>query len=246
MERITLTGIPGSHPVAAVQAMLERKELPYVRRDFPNQLHRRLLRLRGFHGRTVPTARIGARRVEGSLAIARALDEVKALPPLFPLDAGRRAVVEELERWADDELQQNARRLAYWAVQHDRSSLATFATPSYLPFPPWLTKLLVPVLAPVILHGMRVGDAEARDRLATLTGQLDRIDAAIEQDIIGGPEPNAADYQVAGSVGLLLCFDDLRSRIEWRPAGMLSRRLVPVYPGRFVSVFPAEWLRPLD
>jgi glutathione S-transferase len=246
MERITLTGIPGSHPVAAVQAMLERKELPYVRRDFPNQLHRRLLRLRRFRGHTVPAARIGARRVEGSLAIARALDELKPFPPLFPADAGRRAEVEELERWADDELQQNARRLAYWAVQHDRSSLATFATPSYLPFPPWLTKLLVPVLAPVILHGMHVGDDEARDRLATLAGQLDRVDAAIERGVIGGPDPTAADFQVAGSVGLLLCFDDLRARIERRPAGLLSRRLVPVYPGRFVPVFPAEWLRSLD
>jgi glutathione S-transferase len=246
MERITLTGIPGSHPVAAVQAMLERKELPYVRRDFPNQLHRRLLRLRGFRGHTVPAARIGARRVEGSLAIARALDELKPFPRLFPADADRRAEVEELERWADDELQQNARRLAYWAVQHDRSSLATFATPSYLPFPPWLTKLLVPVLAPVILHGMHVGDDEARDRLATLAGQLDRVDAAIERGVISGPDPTAADFQVAGSVGLLLCFDDLRARIERRPAGLLSRRLVPVYPGRFVPVFPAEWLRSLD
>lgn len=246
MERIRLTGIPGSHPVAAVQAMLERKELPYVRRDFPNQLHRRLLRLRGFRGHTVPAAQIGARRVEGSLAIARALDELKPFPPLFPADAGLRAEVEELERWADDELQQNARRLAYWAVLHDRSSLATFATPSYLPFPPWLTKLLVPVLAPVILHGMHVDDAEARDRLATLAGQLDRVDAAIERGVIGGPDPTAADFQVAGSVGLLLCFDDLRPRIERRPAGTLSRRLVPVYPGRFGPVFPAEWLRSLD
>jgi len=246
VKRITLTGIPGSHPVAAVQAMLDRKELPYVRRDFPNQLHRRLLRLRGFHGHTVPTVRIGAQHVEGSLAIARALDELKPLPPLFPADADRRAKVEELERWVDDELQQNARRLAYWAVQHDRSSLATFATPSYLPFPAWLTKLLVPVLAPVVLHGMHVGDDETRERLASLPAQLDRIDTAIERGILGGPEPNAADFQVAGSVGLLLCFDDLRARIESRPAGVLSRRLVPVYPGRFAPVFPAEWLRPLD
>jgi glutathione S-transferase len=241
-----LTGIPGSHPVAAVQAMLERKELPYVRRDLPNQLHRRLLRLRGFRGHTVPAARIGARRVEGSLAIARALDELKPRPPLFPADADLRAEVEEIERWADDELQHNARRLAYWAVQHDRASLATFATPSYLPFPRWLTKLLVPVLAPVILHGMRVRDDEARDRVAALAGQLDRIDSAIEGGVIGEPEPNAADFQIAGSVGLLLCFDDLRASIERRPAGALSRRLVPVYPGRFAPVFPTEWLRPLD
>jgi glutathione S-transferase len=241
-----LTGIPGSHPVAAVQAMLERKELAYVRRDFPNQLHGRLLRLRGYRGHTVPAVRIGSRRVEGSRAIARVLDELKPLPPLFPADPARRVEVEELELWADDDLQEAARRLAYWAVQHDRASLATFATPSHLPFPPWLTKLLVPVLAPVILHGMSVGDDETRERLATLAGHLQRVDAAIERGVLGGPEPTAADFQVAGSVRLLLCFDDLRGRIESRPAGVLSRRLVPDYPGRFAPVFPAEWLRPLD
>ncbi len=246
VERITLTGIPGSHPVAAVQAMLNLKELPYVRRDFPNQLHRRLLRLRGFHGRTVPAARIGGRLVEGSRAIARALDELKPLPPLFPADAARRAEVEELERWADEELQEVARRLAYWAVQHDRASLATFATPSYLPFPDRLMPVLVPLLAPVILRGMRVDEGETKACLATLAGQLDRVDAAIGSGVLGGLEPTAADFQVAASVGLLLCFDDLRGRIERRPAGLLSRRLVPRYPGRFGPVFPAEWLRPLD
>ena len=47
MGRVTLTGIPGSHPVLAVQAMLDYKRIPYVRRDLPNHLHKRLLRLQG-------------------------------------------------------------------------------------------------------------------------------------------------------------------------------------------------------
>jgi glutathione S-transferase len=246
VKRITLTGIPGSHPVAAVQAMLELKALPYVRRDFPNQIHRRLLRLRGFRGTTVPTARIDGRRVEGSRAIARALDELKPQPPLFPAGAERRAEVEELERWADEELQEVARRLAYWAVQHDRASLATFASPSYLPFPDRAMPLLVPLLAPIVLRGMRVDDEATRRRLETLAVQLDRVDAALETCVLGGTEPTAADFQVAACVRLLLCFDDLRPRIDPRPAGALARRLLPDYPGRFAAVFPAEWLRPLD
>ncbi len=246
MDRVTLTGIPGSHPVATVQAMLERKELPYVRRDFPNQLHRRLLRLRGFRGRTVPVAKIDGRLVEGSCPIARALDELKPLPPLFPPDPARRAEVELLEGWAEIELQEVARRLAYWAVRHDRTSLVTFLTPSYLPFPDRLMPVLLPLLAPVVLRGMRVPDDETRERIAKLAGQLDRIDAAIGSGVLGGEEPTAADFQVAGSVGLLLCFDDLRPRIEQRPAAALSRRLIPSYPGRFRTVFPIEWLEPLE
>jgi len=64
MERVRLIGIPGSHPVVAVQAMLEYKGIPYVRRDLPTGLHRPLLRLRGFHRRTVlPGQRPGTRRV---------------------------------------------------------------------------------------------------------------------------------------------------------------------------------------
>ena len=96
MERIRLTGIPGSHPVVAVQAMLDYKGIPYVRRDLPTGLHRLLLRLRGFHGGTVPVAWVGGRRVEGSRALARALDEVEPERLLLPSDPVRRARVEEL------------------------------------------------------------------------------------------------------------------------------------------------------
>ena len=168
MELVRLTGIPGSHPVVAVQAMLEYKGIPYVRRDLPTGLHRLLLRVRGFHGRTVPVARIAGRRVEGSRAITRALDELQPERPLLPSDPARRARVEELERWADDEFQHTVRRLAHWGARHDRASLRTFATPSYLPLPPWLVQAFLPLLAPLIRAGFRVSDDEARACLAQL------------------------------------------------------------------------------
>ena len=245
MERVRLIGIPGSHPVLAVQAMLDYKRIPYVRRDLPTGMQRVLLRLRGFHGRTVPVARIDGRRVEGSRAITRALDELQPEPPLFPSDPAARARVEELERWADEELQRTARMLAHWGVKHDHASLRRFATPSYLPLPDWLVRASVPVLAPAILAGFSVDEQETRSQLGVLPAQLDRIDAAIAGGLLGGDAPNAADFQVAASVGLLLCFDDLRPFVEPRPAGALARRLTPDYPGRFGPVFPGEWLRPL-
>ncbi|HEY5057466.1 MAG TPA: glutathione S-transferase N-terminal domain-containing protein [Gaiellaceae bacterium] len=245
MERVRLIGVPGSHPVVAVQAMLEYKRIPYVRRDLPTGLHRVLLRLRGFHGSTVPVARIGGRRVEGSRAIARALEELQPEPALFPSDLDARARVEALERWADEELQSTARLLAHWGAKHDRASLRTFALPSYLPLPDRLVAALVPVLAPAILAGFTVDAEETRSRLGVLPAQLDRVDAAVAEGVIGTDTPNAADFQVAASVGLLLCFDDLRPFIEPRPAGEIARRLAPDYPGWIGPVFPSDWLRPL-
>ena len=89
---------------------------------------------------------------------------------------------------------------------------------------------------------LRVPDAEARTRLAALARDLDEVDRLLAEGVIGGPEPNAADFQVATSVRLALCFDDLRERVDARPAGAFARRLCPDYPGRFRAVLPPEWL----
>ena len=61
----------------------------------------------------------------------------------------------------------------------------------------------------------------------------------------GGEQPNAADFQIAPSLGLAMTLDDLRPAIENRPAGALAKRLVPDYPGKMPPCLPAEWLAPL-
>jgi len=55
--------------------------------------------------------------------------------------------------------------------------------------------------------------------------------------VLGGNPPTAADYQIATSVRLLLCFDDLRDEIDRRPAGEYARTLVKEFPGRVPPVF---------
>ena len=50
---------------------------------------------------------------------------------------------------------------------------------------------------------------------------------------------------IGGSVALLMSFEDIRERIEPRPAADLARRLFPWYPGRLRPSFPPEWLEPL-
>ena len=55
--------------------------------------------------------------------------------------------------------------------------------------------------------------------------------------MIGGEERNAADFQIATSVSLLLTMDDIRPMIEGRPAERLARELVPHQPGHTPSVY---------
>jgi glutathione S-transferase len=239
---IRLFGIPGSHPTLAAELMLRHKGLPYRRVDMPNGSHRIVLRALGYDSRTVPVARIDGRKVAGTMAIARALDAVQPSPALLP-DGDGRGDVERAEAWADAQLQEDVRAPARWAVMHDPAAMATFLDGVHMGLPPAVLRGSLPLLRPVVGLTLRVPDAEARPRLGALVGRdLDEVDRLLAEGVIGGPEPNAADFQVATSVRLALCFDDLRERIDARPAGAFARRLCPDYPGRFRSVLPPEWL----
>ena len=74
---------------------------------------------------------------------------------------------------------------------------------------------------------------------------IDRVDALIADGTIGGDEPNAADFQIAPSIALLMTLDDIRPLIEGRPAAALANRLVPGFPGHAPPTLPAAWLEPL-
>ncbi len=236
-----LLGVPASHPTLAAELMLRRKGIPYERRDLPNMSQRVVLPLLRLPAKTVPVLFADKRRVQGTTAIARYLDEIVPQPRLVPSDP--RAL--ELEAWADDVLQDNARKLGQWAAKHDRSSLLEIAEASSIVLPKPLVRATMPVLGPAIMALIRVTDDDARRRLAELPAHLDRVDAAIGAGVIGGDEPNVADYQVATSVRLLTLIEQVRPFVERRPAGGLALRLVPDYPGRFEARFPAVWLEPL-
>jgi glutathione S-transferase len=74
---------------------------------------------------------------------------------------------------------------------------------------------------------------------------LQRIDDWIEEGVLGGEPPNAADLQIAPSLRLAMSLDDLRPAIEGRPAGRLATKIVPHFPGRTPAVLPPEWLEPI-
>jgi glutathione S-transferase len=236
--------IPGSHPSRAAMLMLERKGIPYKRVDLIPVLSKGVLRAHRFPGVTVPALKLDGTRVQGSREIARELDRVQPEPALFPADPEKRAKVEEAEAWGN-EFQQKPRRLSWWAFKRDRAPMRSYSEEARLGIP---VGLAVKMGGPLVALSARFNaatDENVSADLASLRADLDRIDAWIADGVIGGPEPNAADFQLAPSVRLLMSFDDLRPYVESRPCGELARRVVPDFPGRTPPVFPAEWLTDL-
>lgn len=233
--KLRLTGIPASHPALAAQLMLDYKGLRYVRRDLPNQLQKLVLPLVGYEGRTVPALRIDGRRVQGTMAIARALEQLAPEPALFPADARDRGRVEVLEAWADSDLQDIVRTLGMWAAKCDPAALAPIAAASAVPIPAPLLRACMPLLGPAVLASVRLHRERAQAAWDALPAALDRVDAAIADGVIGGSAPNAADFQVATCVRLATLIDAVGPQLHGRPATALAHRLVPDYPGRFTA-----------
>lgn len=234
--------VPGSHPSVAARLMLERKGVPYRRVDLVPMVAKPILRALRFPRATVPALIVDGRRVQGSREIARALEEARPEPPLYPADAARRRAVEDAERWGDELLQPVARRLAWWALRRDPSTLGSYAEGARLGVPLGLAVKTAPPIIWGAARFNRATDAAIRADLAALPGMLDRVDAWIEEGVLGGEEPSAADFQIGTSVRLLMTFDDLRPAIESRPCGEMARRVVPSFPGHVGPAFPREWL----
>lgn len=236
----TLFGVPGSHPARAAELMLRRKGVSYRRVDLPTGSQQLLLPLMRFRGSTVPVLRLDGRRVSGTRRIARALEALRPEPALFPRED--RAKVEGAEAWADAVLQDGIRQVARWVAVRDAESMASFLDGAHMGVPSDLVKRALPVIRPVVGTRIRVADETARACAQALPAQLDRVDALLAENVIGGEQPNAADYQVAACVRLTLCADQLHDHIAARPAGRHALRLCPDYPGRLRAVMPEEWV----
>jgi glutathione S-transferase len=241
MPEAKLFVIPGSHPSWTARLMLERKGIPYKRVDLMPVISRGVVKAQRFPGMTVPALKLDGKRVQGSMEIGRELDRIQPDPPLYPADPELRIKVEEAESWGD-EFQQKPRRLSWWAFKKDRAPMASYTEGARLGVP---VGLAVKTGGPLVAVAARLNgstDAGVSADLSSLRADLDRIDAWIADGVLGGPQPNAADYQIAPSLRLLMSFDDLRPFIEGRPCGEMAMRVVPDFPGRTPALVPAEWL----
>jgi glutathione S-transferase len=219
-----------SNPSKAAIAMVSYKQLPHTVVNLTSGFHPYLVRAARFKGRTVPALRLDdGRRVQGSLAISRALDELIAERPLFPSDPGERRAVEDAERWGNDELQPVPRRMFRYATVHDRALRRWIAADvAKVPAPALAAALTRPLAA---RRSNEVGGEDLiRADVARLPALLDHVDALVAGAVIGADRPNAADFQILSSVRVLLDFKALRE-FEQRPGARAARRLFPTWEG---------------
>jgi glutathione S-transferase len=237
---ITLYGTQPSPPSHSVRLMLERKEIDHKTVWLLPGLWPALLRTRGFRGGTVPAMKIDGRRLQSSREISRALDELQPEPPLFPADPERRREVEEAERWGDEVLQDVPRRIVRWLSVHRPETKAMIARDTGIPFP----RFAAWINTPSARHLARKVDADDRieEAIAAVPEVLDHVDELIAAGVIGGDQPNAADFQIASSVRSLLNVKDLDPITTGRPATELAMRLLPEFGTDFPpGLLPSAW-----
>jgi glutathione S-transferase len=237
--------IPASHPSICSELMLQHKGIAYKRRDLIPVVSKLVVRSQRFPRNTVPAMKLDGRRVQGSREIARELERLRPEPPLFPADPERRAAVEEAERFGDEQLQHPVRQILWWAIKRNRAPLRSYSEGARLGVP---VGLAVKTGAPIVALSARFNgstDENVRRALAALPDLLQSVDEWIEAGVLNGEQLNAADFQIAPSLGLAMTLEDLRPSIESRPAGELAKRVVPDYPGKMPPVLPPAWLQPL-
>jgi glutathione S-transferase len=239
---IRLYGIALSHPVIGVHGMLKRKGLTYRYVELLGGAHPLALVALGFRRATVPAVKLpDGRRVQGSLAIANALEELAPTPSLYPSEPAARAAAQEAERWGEAILQPVPRRLIRWGLRHHLDQRRWFAdVASPLPVPALVGILLTPVV-PVFVRQAGASDEQVRRDLAELPGLLDKVDSLLESGVLGGEDLGAADFQIGSSVRVLVAMGDVSRLVAGRPAESFARRVVSDYP-EVPAVLPADWL----
>jgi len=245
----TLYVIPGSHACRSAMLMLEHKQVPYRRVEVVTLLHPILARLHGFDaggqtrnvgGRRAVALRIGDRlgtvpglacvgqRISTNHRIARFLEDRHPEPPLFPADPQQRAAVEEAERWANDTLQMDARRILTGAVRRDPAAANRLGADGRLGHLLYKRAMARRILIPTLVcAAFAPSPVTERRLLAELPATLDRIDGWIADGVLGGAQLNAADFMVAPSLALILYRTDVMPLFERRPALELVDRLLP-------------------
>jgi len=242
VKKATLLTVPASHPSLSAELMLRHKGIDYRRIDLITAAHRGMLRALRFPRNTVPALRIDGRRLQGTREISAALDAIRPEPPLFPSDPQARAAVEEAERWGDEVYQPVPRRLVWASLKRDRSTVRSYLEGAKMGVPVSVATLAAPPIISAAARLNHATDETIRSDLAGLPSLLDHVDSLIRSGVIGGPELNAADFQIATSSALLATMEDLEPLLAGRPLLGHARRVAPQYPGHLPKVLPAAWL----
>jgi glutathione S-transferase len=225
-----------------VERALQLKGIGYRRVDLPPVAHKAVLQAL-FGGATVPGLVLDGKKVHGSRAILRALEERVAEPRLLPAGEKERKAMGLAEEWGDEVLQPLVRRVLWCALGREPGAMPSYSEGSGLAIPGAVARVSAPLIARAEQRINRAGDLDVRADLAHLDHHLARVDRWIEHGVIGGEQPNAADLQIGAGLRLLLTVGDVAAVAGSRPATQMAFKWFPKYPGRVPSgVLPAEWL----
>ena len=236
--------VHSSHPCETVKQALALKGIPYRTVELPIPAHVPLQQLRFGRG-TVPGLQLdGDGKVVGSRAILRRLDELVPDPPLLPADPAAREAVLDAERWGDEVLQPLVRRVLWAAFARRPAAIASYQEASRLPrLPAPVVRLAAPAAVALARRRHGADNETVRDDLRALPAHLDRVDGWIRDGLLAGPQPNAADLQIAASLRLLSTIGDARPLLAGRPSRELAHALFADYPGDVPpGAYPADWL----
>ena len=218
----TLYAIPGSHAVRAGELMLEHKRVAFRRVNFPPGPHRVLVRMVGFKGDRVPAVRFeDGSRAQGTRELPRVLDAMIPERRLVPGDpAGL-----EAEAWADEVLQQWARRMVAAAGSRDPDSLSGRGADGRLGVLLTGNDRSRRVVGRAVLVVFRAGKQQRRDDLERTGAILDRIDEWIDEGVLNGEELRSPDFAIASSLALVEYILELQPELQRRRAITLLDRV---------------------
>jgi len=237
--------IPASHPCAAVEETMRRKGIEFRRVEMVPLAHIAVGLVR-YGGATVPGMRLGSERIRGSRAIMRVLDELAPDPPLLPPPGSAEyARVLEAERWGEELLQPVPRRIIDAGLLRRPAAGASYLAAAELPLPNAMIGPSLPLLARLMAMRNGADDESVREDIAALPHQLDRVDGWLQEGLLGGAEPNAADLQIGSTIRLLLSFGDVRPLIAGRPCERLAAYFPPLVGEIPAGTLPAQWLTPI-
>ena len=243
---VVLYSMSISHPSLTARTMLDLKHVDYRLVKVAPGAQRVRLRLAGFRGGTVPAIKLDGRRVQGSRAIARALDERYPRSRLFPDDPHERAAVEEAERWGEEQFQPVPRRLFRYAIAHNPEIAAWVlrrqGLPAVQPLAGWVRLVAAYFARTIEADGRRATAAGIRADLGALPALLEHADRLLAASTLSLDPPNAATLQVLSTVRTLCAFTDLRELVSSHACAEPALALFGHPQQELPNVIPPDWL----
>lgn len=198
----TLWQIDISHYSEKVRWALEHKGIDHVRRSPLPGTHIpiALVLTRGAQP-TMPVLQIEGRTIGDSTEIIAALESIHPEPPLYPLDAEKRARAIALEDWFDENLGPHSRLLSFYELIREPEVFAEVAAQA-VPGPLGKAKPVVGAYARAftsIRFGANSDDAAARAREA-IHSAFDKLEAELDKsdgEFLVGDSLSVADITAA-------------------------------------------------